>query len=87
MIIRKGYILREVANKFIVVPVGEEAVNFNGLITLNKSGKFLFELLADEMTIESLTKKMMEKYEIDLKTAKSDVEEFVKKLKEKNIIE
>lgn len=87
MIIRKGYILREVANKFIVVPVGEEAVNFNGLITLNKSGKFLFELLADEMTIESMTEKMMEKYEIDLKTAKSDVEEFVKKLKEKNIIE
>jgi len=87
MIIKQGYILRTVADKFVVVPVGEEAVNFKGLITLNKSGKFLFEALSDEMSIESLIELMMNKYDVDRKTAKLDIEEFVKKLKDKNIIE
>ncbi|OHE39803.1 MAG: pyrroloquinoline quinone biosynthesis protein, partial [Tenericutes bacterium GWE2_38_8] len=72
---------------FIVVPVGEEAVNFNGLMTLNKSGKLLFEALQQESTIESLTELVMEKYEIDQRTAELDVESFVKKLKDKQIIE
>ena len=55
MKIKKGFILKSVSDKFIVVPVGEEAVNFNGLMTLNKSGKLLFEALQQESTIESLT--------------------------------
>jgi hypothetical protein len=87
MKIKKGFILKSVSDKFIVVPVGEEAVNFNGLMTLNKSGKLLFEALQQESTIESLTELVMEKYEIDQMTAKLDVESFVKKLKDKHIIE
>jgi len=87
MKIKKGFILKSVSDKFIVVPVGEEAVNFNGLMTLNKSGKLLFEALQQESTIESLTDLVMEKYEIDQRTAKIDVESFVKKLKDKHIIE
>ncbi|HBG33391.1 MAG TPA: PqqD family protein [Acholeplasmataceae bacterium] len=87
MKIKKGFILKSVSDKFIVVPVGEEAVNFNGLMTLNKSGKLLFEALQQESTIESLTELVMEKYEIDQRTAKLDVESFVKKLKDKQIIE
>ncbi|HBY65435.1 MAG TPA: PqqD family protein [Acholeplasmataceae bacterium] len=87
MKIKKGFILKSVSDKFIVVPVGEEAVNFNGLMTLNKSGKLLFEALQQESTIESLTELVMEKYEIDQRTAELDVESFVKKLKDKQIIE
>ncbi len=87
MKIKKGYILKSVSDKFVVVPVGEEAIHFNGLITLNKSGKFLFESLKEESTVESLTLSMIEKYDIDAKTAEQDVLSFIKKLKEKNIIE
>jgi hypothetical protein len=87
MKIKKGYILKSVSDKYVVVPVGEEAIHFNGLITLNRSGKFLFESLKEESTVESLTLFMIEKYDIDAKTAEQDVLSFIKKLKEKNIIE
>ena len=45
MKLKAGFTLKEVGNQFMVLPVGEGALNFNGIISLNKSGKFLFELL------------------------------------------
>jgi hypothetical protein len=87
MKIKKGYILKSVSDKYVVVPVGEEAIHFNGLITLNRSGKFLFEAMKEVSTVESLTVSMIEKYDIDAETAEQDVLAFIKKLKEKNIIE
>ena len=78
MKIKKGYILKSVSDKYVVVPVGEEAIHFNGLITLNRSGKFLFESLKEESTVESLTVLMIEKYDIDAVTAEQDVKAVVR---------
>jgi len=88
MRMKKGFILKKVANKWIVVPIGEKAVQFNGLLTLNESGKLIFEQLQEnDVTLEMLTKTMMDYYEIDRDTARQDVLAFVNKLKEKDLIE
>lgn len=87
MRMKKGFILKNVANKWIVVPVGEEAVHFNGLLTLNESGKIIFEQLQEsDVTIEMLTKTLMDYYDVDKLTARRDVESFIKKLQDKELI-
>ncbi|MBU1142513.1 MAG: PqqD family protein [Firmicutes bacterium] len=86
MKIKEGFMLKNVAGKNIVVPVGEEAVNFNGLITLNSSGKMLFEALQKDVEMIQLVQLMLVKYDIDEETAKNDVNAFVNKLKSKGII-
>lgn len=86
MKIKEGFMLKNVAGKHIVVPVGEEAVNFNGLITLNSSGKMLFEALQRDVEMIQLVQLMLVKYDIDEETAKNDVNAFVNKLKSKGII-
>jgi len=86
MKIKEGFMLKNVAGKHIVVPVGEEAVNFNGLITLNSSGKMLFEALQKDVEMIQLVQLMLVKYDIDEETAKNDVNAFVNKLKSKGII-
>ena len=45
MKIKEGYILRNVAGSFVVVPIGEAASEFNGMMNLNDTGAFLFEKL------------------------------------------
>jgi hypothetical protein len=87
MKIKKGYVLKNVSNKHIVVPVGEEAINFSGLITLNESGKLLFETLGNDVSLDDLVNKLLDAYEIDEETARKDVNDFVVKLKGKNIVE
>ncbi|MFA7417537.1 MAG: PqqD family protein [Acholeplasma sp.] len=87
MKIKKEYILKSVAGQHIVVPIGREAVKFHGMITLNDTGKFLFESLKEPASIEQLVNKVMDAYEVDLKTARKDVEMFVDLLIKNEIIE
>jgi sensor domain CHASE-containing protein len=86
MKIKPGYVLRNVAGENIVVPIGGEAVNFNGVLTLNKSGKMLWESLSKGATLEELIAKIVSVYEVDEKTAKADVLAFLKKLQTKDIV-
>lgn len=87
MKIKKDFILRTVAGQNLVVPVGEEGVNFNGIITLNNSGKLLFEAMKQKVERVDLIKIMLDKYDIDKDTAEKDVDDFIKILSSKNLIE
>ncbi|NLD27089.1 MAG: PqqD family protein [Acholeplasmataceae bacterium] len=86
MRIKEGYVLREVVGQNIVVPTGEVALNFNGVININATGKFLWEKLQKECSFSELVQAVLDKYEINQKTAEKDVEEFLNILKAKNIL-
>ncbi len=86
MKIKEGYVLRSVADQHLVVPTGEEGVNFNGIITLNDSGKLLFERLKKGAEPKALVALLMETYDVSKETANEDVKAFIETLKSKNII-
>ncbi len=86
MKIRDTYILRSVAGQNIVVSVGGE-VNFNSIISLNETGKFLWEKLTEENTAEGLVSALLGEYDVDQQTAERDVAAFIEKLKVNNILE
>ncbi|WP_148135302.1 PqqD family protein [Candidatus Formimonas warabiya] len=81
MKIKEGYILREVAGNSVVVAVGKTALDFNGLITLNSTGVFLWKMLEKDADEQALVAAMLREYEIDAPTAKTDIAEFIDKLK------
>ena len=74
------FLLREVADTLVVVPVGQASINFPGMITLNATGAFLWELLETEQTVDSLVEKMVDRYEVEAEKARQDAEAFVAKL-------
>ena len=60
--IRNGnYLLRQVADTWVIVPVGQAAVEFAGMVTLNATGAYIWELLEKEQTLESLAEALLEK--------------------------
>lgn len=87
MKIKEGYLLRQVAGSNIIVAVGDEAVNFDGIKTLNETGAFLWKQLEVETNEENVVKALMDEYEVDEETAKADVSEFVKLLINNGLIE
>lgn len=87
MKIKKNFILRSVAEHYIVIPIGEEAVHFNGIITLNKSGQLLYEKLINGADKKDLISLLMTTYEVSEYEASQDVDDFVKKLESKNVFE
>jgi len=87
MKIKDNFVLRNVAGVNVVVPLGQETVNFNGMITLNDSGVFLWKKLSSDISTNELISAMLKEYEIDKETASNDINEFIEKLKSANILE
>ena len=87
MKIKEGFLVHEVAGNYVVIKIGQEAVNFNGLITLSESAKLLWDLLKDEAEVKDLVNKLLEEYDIDEETATNDTLEFIESLKKNNILE
>ncbi len=87
MKIKDGFMLRQVAGSYIVVSYGKRAVDFNGMITLNGTGAFLWNKLEKGATKEELIAALLDAYETDEKTARRDIEMFVQKLEDAQIAE
>lgn len=81
-----GYILRTVAGKNIVVSVGAD-VNFSGMLTLNDTGVFFWNLLKKNTTKEAMLEAVLKEYDVDREIASADIDEFLAKLNEKGILE
>ena len=87
MKIKEGFLLREVAGNTVVVPIGDEAVEFNGVITINETGKFIWELMQDGIEKEDLLDKYIKEYNISEEEAKEDIKTFIQILLDNNIAE
>ena len=86
MKIEKEYILRQIAGDYIIVPVGSAALEFNGMITVNETGAFLWEKLRKGTTKEELLHAMLEEYEVSEKEAEADIQEFLQMLQKNKIL-
>lgn len=75
-----NFLLQNVAGTAVVVPVGEATFQFPGMMRLNETGTYLWDLLEQEQTVASLVDAVMLRYEIDEATARRDVEAFIEKL-------
>ncbi len=88
MKIKDTFVLRSIAGSSIVVPTGAEMMDFNGMITLNETGAFLWEKMQSETDIASLTEAMLAEYTgISREDAEADIKEFIATLDAKGIIE
>ena len=87
MKIKSNFILRKVADSYVVVPVGKLTLDFNGIINLNETGAFLFELLQEGAEKEDLLRKMLEEYDVTPEKAAADIDVFLKKAEEADVLE
>lgn len=80
MKIKENYVLKEVADTFIVVPVGTGDIDFNTLVTLNETGAFLWKILEKGATKEELLEKLLGEYDVTAEKASEDLDKFIKKI-------
>ena len=74
------FLVRQVAGKYVAVPLGKATSTFNGMLTLNATGVFLWEQLEQEKTAEELVQAICGKYEVSPEQAMADVTAFTQKL-------
>lgn len=80
MKIVKEFILRDIAGECVLVPTGATTQEFNGLITMSDTAKFIWENMEKAESFEELVQMILEEYEIDEETAKYDAYQFITQL-------
>ena len=86
MKLKMQFILRDIVGETVLVPINESTSSFNGLITINELGKFIWENLEKVETGEELLQLILDEYEVDEDTAKKDLDEFLQVLKDIDIV-
>lgn len=77
MKVEKEFVLREIAGDYVIIPTGRTVLSFNGLITVNEIGAFLWNHLQENVTVEELVNYVLDEYEVDEETAREDILEFL----------
>ena len=80
MKIKESLVLRQLADTWVVLPLADKTVNFNGMITLNESGVLLWNALETGADTDTLVKVLTSEYAVSAQQAQSDVEDFLQKL-------
>lgn len=77
MKINGEFVLRQVAGDSILIPVGETALKFNGIITLDKVGGLIWSALEQGAERETILQQILDRFDVDRERAEQDLDEFL----------
>ncbi len=80
MKIKEGFKLRTVGDSNIIIPTGKAVLSFNGMITLNSTGKYVWECFEQGKTEGETARLLASTYGIAQEQALSDVKELAEKM-------
>lgn len=84
--VKEGFMLRNVADSFVVVAVGKASKSFNGMINLNESGAYLWKILESKHTKKEMIEEMQKEYDVSDEIAGKDIDYFLKVLEDNGIL-
>ena len=89
MRIKKGFVLREVCGESVIMGEGLKAIDFRKLLALNKSAAWIWKEAQSQgdFTVESLTERLCEEYDVTAEEARSSVADILEKWDKEGVIE
>ena len=87
MKIKSDFLFSTVSGKHLVIPTGAKAAEFNGMITLNETGAFIWRQLEQNADEAQIVAAILENYDVEEARAVSCVKTFLEKLREVGCVE
>jgi len=89
MRIKKDFVLRDVCGDYAIFSEGLKAIDFRKILALNESAAWIWKEAEaqGEFTVESLTERLCEEYDVTNEEARSCVTDFLEKLDKEGVIE
>lgn len=81
------FMIRQVVDEVLAIPVGETALRFNGMIVLNAVSRVIWQCLEEETEIAAIVAAVTEQFEVEPAQAEADIEAFLDKLRQKDLLE
>jgi len=81
------FLLQNVGGQDLLVPLGAKVMDMNALITLNATGRCVWELLAEDRSVEYLVAEVVKQFDIRVERAHADVQAFLDDLERLGLLE
>ena len=75
------FVVRQVMDDIVAIPVGKTALRLNGMILLNDVSKIIWTCLEQETTLEETVTAVTDAFDVSADEARADILEFWDKLR------
>lgn len=83
MKIANGYMLKEIAGNYVVIPVGQNIVDYKSMLHLNETGAFIWKQMEAGSSYDEIVTALMKEYEAtedERSIITSDLDEFISQM-------
>ena len=84
---KADFLMQNIGGENLLVPLGAQVMDLNGLLTLNDTAACVWEQLAEERSLDELTAAVAERFDVADATARADVKTFVDELIRLGVLE
>ena len=77
----KDFIKRKIGPQYVIVAVGAATKRFNGMISVNGTGSFIWDMLENDISLDELVTAITDTYDVEAAAARADATAFLDTLK------
>lgn len=87
MRLRGEFVVRQIMDSIVAIPVGQTALGLNGMILLNDVSKVIWDCLERGTELAGIVTAVTDAFEVSAEEAKGDILEFLDKLSKMQMLE
>ena len=87
MKLRGEFVVRQIMDNTVAIPVGQTALHMNGMILLNDVSKIIWNCLEQASDLDSIVKAVTDAFDVSAEEAQADILEFCGKLRELQLLD
>ncbi|MGX9728778.1 MAG: PqqD family protein [Candidatus Electronema sp. VV] len=84
---KTDFVLQDICGEKMLVPIGSQVMDMNGLITLNETAAYVWELLAEDRSLDELAAAVAEQFDVAPERARADVQVFIDEITRMGLVE
>lgn len=81
------FVVRQIMENTVAIPVGQTALLLNGMILLNDVSKTIWECLEHQTDLESIVTALTDRFEVSPEEARADTLDFLNQLRNMQLLE
>ena len=87
MKLRGDFVVRQIMDNTVAIPVGQAALQLNGMILLNDVSRIIWTCLEQGTPLENAVKAVTDAFNVSVQEAQADILEFCDKLRKLQLLE
>jgi hypothetical protein len=84
---KDDFLMQNVGGQNLLVPLGSRVMDMNGVVTLNETGVFAWNLLEKDCSADELAAAVAERFDVSPERASADIQTFVDEIAGMGLLE